>query len=234
MCGGFVILQSMIKAHIFRVFTDSVGNFGDRASIVIDEGRHIPDSERQTIAQKLNTGETIFINNIAFADISVMHPQGEISFAGVGVLAAAWFLASLNGSPVEHIKGRDGIIQSWQEGAITWVRSSINAMPSWNFKQVNSSQAVGEILPEAMSHIEHTMVWSWIDETKGIIRARTFAPDWEIPEAEGNGSGAMVLASKLSKRLKIIHGKGSEIIAHPIEHEYALGGKVVQDKTLIL
>jgi len=69
----------MAKPHLLQVFTDSDAAFGDAASVVIDEGHHISDAERQAMARTLNTGETIFINDIASANISVMHPQGDIT-----------------------------------------------------------------------------------------------------------------------------------------------------------
>jgi len=75
--------------HLLHVFTDENGNYGDAASVVIDEGRRIADPKRQEISRELNTGETIFVNDLATADISVVHPHGEIGFAGVGVVGTA-------------------------------------------------------------------------------------------------------------------------------------------------
>jgi len=72
------------------------------------------------------------------------------------------------------------------------------------------------------------MVWAWIDEIKGAIRARTFANDWDIPEAEGNGSGSMLLAEKLKRSIEIKHGKGSVIFARPVSNNCVrIGGKIV-------
>ncbi|SRR5258708_32558754 len=109
----------MLSAYILRVFTDVRGNFGDKASVVIDEGKHIPDAQRQIITHKLTTGETIFVNNLDKAEISFMHSQGEISFAGVGILGTAWLLKKLLGKPIETLHGRDGDITTWQKGNIT-------------------------------------------------------------------------------------------------------------------
>lgn len=160
-----------------------------------------------------------------------MHPQGEISFAGVGVLGVSWLLSDLRGKTIESIKGRDGIIQTWQDGENTWVQSSIKTIPPWNDKEMASVVELEKIDVETTADMEHTMIWVWIDESRDLIRARTFANDWEIPEAEGNGSGAMLLASKLGRRVKVIHGKGSEIYSSPIDNnEVALGGRVVKDR----
>ncbi|HUD45165.1 MAG TPA: PhzF family phenazine biosynthesis protein [Patescibacteria group bacterium] len=224
-------MASNIKAYILHVFTDKTGNFGDKASVVIDEGKQISDIKRQIITRKLDTGETIFINNLTTANISVMHSQGEIDFAGVGLLGTAWLLTKLRKKATKALYGRGGKINTWQEVEITWVRADISTMPLWHHKQLESVKAVESITLPETTNMEHTMVWAWIDENKGLIRARTFAKDWEIPEAEGNGSGAMLLANMLKRAIEIKHGKGSIIYAKPEENGLVdLGGRVEEDK----
>lgn len=221
----------MIDAHFLRVFTDSNGNFGDVASVVIDEGKHIDDAKRQEIARELNTGETIFINDLATVDISIVHPQGEIGFAGVGVVGTAWLLAKLRGNPTERMQSRDGEIAIWQAGDITWARGPLSIMPPWSYRQLENAEAVEQIKLEDTSGWRHTMAWAWIDEAKGLIRARTFAADWDIPEAEGNGSGSMVLAARLNQEIEIRHGKGAVIFAKPAADGQAdIGGRIVETK----
>lgn len=217
----------MPDTHILRVFTDANGNHGDLASVAIDEGRNIPDGERQAIARKLNTGETLFINDLSKANVSVIHPQGEIGFAGVAVLGGAWLLNKLNGSPVNAMYSRDGKINAWQDGELTWVQADLSIMPPWNYKQLESPEAVERIALKETETLEHTMTWAWIDEQKGLIRARTFATDWEIPEAQGNGSGSMVLAARLNRKIEIRHGLGAVIFAEPAVDGYVnVGGRI--------
>jgi predicted PhzF superfamily epimerase YddE/YHI9 len=220
--------------YLLRVFTDENGNYGDAASVVIDEGRHISDDNRQEMARELNTGETIFINGLSAADISVMHPQGEIGFAGVGIVGTAWLFTKLRGKPTERMRSRDSEITTWQDGNITWARGLLSIIPPWNYKQLDNADAVEGIKLEETKNWQHTMVWAWIDEAKGLIRARTFAADWEIPEAQGNGSGAMLLAAKLGRAIEIKHGEGSVIFAKPASNDYAdIGGRVIESpKTL--
>ncbi len=218
------------NVRLFRVFTDSQGNFGDLASVIIDEGRHIPDNKRQEMARELNTGETAFINDIATAAISIMHPQGEIDFAGVVALATSWLLTKLGGKSATQMRGRGGAITTWQDGDLTWVHASLATMPPWNYKQLESPEAVERITLKETETLEHTMLWAWLDETKGLIRARTFAADWDIPEAQGNGSGSMVLAAKLGRAIEIKHGEGSVIFAKPASDDCAdIGGRVVEE-----
>ncbi|HSX05423.1 MAG TPA: hypothetical protein VLF69_03075 [Candidatus Saccharimonadales bacterium] len=218
-----------MNLHMLRVFTDIDGRFGDMASIVVDEGRHIPDAERQALARKFNTGETIFINDLTTANISVVHPQGEIGFAGVGVLAAAWLLAKLRGKPTDKVQTRDGEIAAWQEDGLTWVRGPLSIMPPWNYKQLENAKAVERIKLEDTKDWQHAMAWAWVDEAKGLIRARTFAADWDIPEAQGNGSGSMVLAAKLGRAIEAHHGEGSVAYARPASDGLAdIGGRVTE------
>lgn len=215
--------------HLLRVFTDENGNYGDTASVVVDEGKSIPDAKRQEVARELNTGETIFINDLAAADISVVHPQGEIGFAGVGVIGTAWLLAKLRGKPAERMHSRDGEIITWQDRDITWARGQLSIMPPWNYRQLDDAETVGQIKLEETKDWQHTMVWAWIDEAKGLIRARTFAADWDIPETQGNGSGAMVLAAKLGRAIEIKHAEGAVIFAKPAPHDSAdIGGRVLE------
>lgn len=159
-----------LKANLLRVFTDQDNNYGDPASIIIDEGKHISDPERQELARKLNTGETIFVNNLKTAAISVMHPQGEIGFAGVGVLGAAWLLTKLRGAPTNKLYSRDGEISVWQENDVTWARAGLSIMPPWNYKQLDSAEAVESVKLAATATLEHTMMWAWRDEAKGNSR----------------------------------------------------------------
>jgi predicted PhzF superfamily epimerase YddE/YHI9 len=217
---------------MLRVFTDADGNHGDLASVIIDEGRHIPDAKRRAIALKLNTGETIFVNDLAAANISVIHPQGEIGFAGVGVLGVAWLLSKLRSKPTDKMCARDGEITAWQDSELTWARASLSVMPPWAYKQLDSPEAVERIKLEGTKDWLHTMAWAWLDEAKGLIRARTFAADWDIPEAQGNGSGSLVLATKLGRAIEIHHGDGAIIFAKPALDDCAdIGGRVAEIDT---
>jgi len=223
----------MTDVHVLRVFTDSKGKFGDVATVVIDEGRKIPDSDRQALAGHLNAGETAFVNDITNAKISIMHPQGEIDFAGVAAVGTAWLLAKLTRKPMSVMNGRGENITVSQEGDLTWVRASLTTMPPWNHKQLKDAGAVEAIKLEETADIEHTMVWAWTDEKEGLIRARTFAADWDIPEAQGNGSGSMNLAAMLNRAIGITHGDGSVIFAKPAPDDCAdIGGRVIEEPSI--
>lgn len=224
---SFVIIQYMIDVHMLQVFTDARGDFGDVASVVVDEGRGISNVKRKALARQLRTGETAFINNISSADISIVHPHGEIDFAGVAALGTAWLLAKLSPKPVPFMNGRSGRIVISQDEGLVWVRASLASMPPWNHLQLENAVAVEHINLDDTKDWKHTMVWAWANEAKGLIRARTFANDWEIPEAEGNGSGAMILAGMVQRPIEIRHGSGSVIFAKLAPGDCAdLGGRV--------
>jgi predicted PhzF superfamily epimerase YddE/YHI9 len=211
-----------------RVFTDTRGNYGDRASVIVDVGRHISDSERMDIARKLGTGETAFINNLVELDVSIVHPQGEIDFAGVALLGAAAILEHLGVGPVTTLRTRSGAIKTWTNSGLVWARSSPTHLPPWNLHELQNVEAVDQMSQVEGEKMDHTVVWSWLDQDSGRVRARTFASDWEIPEAQGNGSGAMVLASVLGRSIEIRHGNGSVMFAVPAEAgQIDVGGRIV-------
>lgn len=223
----------MEDIHFFRVFTDAKGNFGDVASVVLDEGRHISESERLAITRKLGTGETAFVNNIAEANISIMHYQGEVSFAGTVSLCTSLLISILLGKQIKVMHSRDREIITWDEKGLTWVSTNLSTLPPWHLKQLKSAEAVEQIVMKDTLDMEHTMVWAWADKTNGQIRARTFASDWEIPEAQGNGSGSMMLAAYLKRDIKIKHGEGSVIFAKTEDNDRAaIGGWVIEDNSV--
>lgn len=92
---------------------------------------------------------------------------------------------------------------------------------------MNSRQELEELTGPQLPNQGHVQLWCWIDKKKGLIRARTFAPDWGIPEDEANGSGCMRLAAVLGRDITVVHGKGSVIYARPSSPGYSeIGGLV--------
>ena len=128
------------------------------------------------------------------------------------------------------MQGRDGQIICWQEEDRIWAQTSLPMLPQWHFTQRVSKREIEEMKVAFTKNIVHTMFWAWADKEKGLIRARTFAYDWGIPEAEGNGSGAMLLATMVKRHIVIEHGKGSVLFARPESNISAsIGGRVSED-----
>ncbi|QQS19255.1 hypothetical protein IPL68_05720 [Candidatus Saccharibacteria bacterium] len=99
-------------------------------------------------------------------------------------------------------------------------------LPEWKIEQFTSVNNVNEVKLAETNDWQHTIIWAWEDELAGRIRMRTFAPDWGIPEAESNGSGAMLLSAQMRKPLEIHHGRNSVLYTRPGEKGLlALGGR---------
>jgi predicted PhzF superfamily epimerase YddE/YHI9 len=209
------------------VFCDEKGHHGDKHGIIIDEEQKIHSDERQKIATDLGYAETIFINDIDAASISFFAKTEAIPFAGTAALAAARMLQRLSRKQPALLKTMDNAISLSFKGNEIWVDANISIMPRWNHLRLESVVEVERITLEESNDLEHTMVWAWSDRKNGVIRARTFAPDWMLPEVEANGSGSMILANRLDRRIVVIHGVGSKIFAESKSNDTAsLGGRV--------
>jgi predicted PhzF superfamily epimerase YddE/YHI9 len=70
-------------------------------------------------------------------------------------------------------------------------------------------------------------VWAWIDEPKGILRSRYFAPGPGIAEDEATGAAAVVMGARIGRPLTIRQGVGSELHVRPSDDgTVAVGGRV--------
>lgn len=218
----------MHEMRIVNVFTNQEGEFGNPLGIVVDERGLFDKERRQQIAVKSGFSEVVFINSIENKNISIYSPQREIPFAGHAIVGASYFLRMKYKISVTQLVGIKGTIETWEESGLTWVRGELSITPHWNYEQLSSSSLIESISTEQSVLKEHTVVWAWLDEVKGIIRARTFASDWGIPEDEANGSGSMKLAASLKKELILYHGKGSIIYARPSKSGFAEVGGLVE------
>lgn len=217
-----------IKINTARVFVDKNGKFGNPVGIVVDEKQKIDDIERQKIATKLGYSETVFIDSFeVIPEVSIFNPQHKVNFAGHAILGTAYFINHALEKNIDSIKCGDEIVTVKRDNDITYIIAPLSIIPSWNYKQLNSDKEVEELSKDIISQIKHAFVWAWINESKGLVRARTFAPDWGIQEDQANGSGSMLLASKLNKELEIYHGESSIIIAKPIGNNSAEVGGLV-------
>ena len=222
-------MNNGIRIHTLRVFVDEKGNFGNPVGIIVDEGKKIGSKERQRIATELGFSESVFINDLHSGSVSIFDPQEEVSFAGHAMVGTAWFINRSRDIPLTSLTCTGGVIKTWMDNDKTWIRASLSMMPAWQYEQVKNASEVESLPHQAALSRKHTFVWAWIDETKGLIRARTFAPDWGTPEDEGNGSGSMRLAATLGRSIEVVHGKGSIIYATPQQSDFAdVGGRVIE------
>ncbi len=227
----------MTEVHLVRVFTSKQGQYGSPAGVVIDEGSRISPEKRQEIAKQLGFSETVFVNKISPAEVSIYGLQGEVNFAGAPLLGTAWLLSKMQGSLIDGITCNGKQIKVLEEDTLTWIIvDDLEGTPPWHHKQLKTYQEVEALDPKDEPFKEHTYAWAWIDSGLRIarVRARTFAPDWDIPEEEANGSGSMQLAHKLGRNLEIIHGKGSLIRASVGSSGIAIGGWVNEDPKITI
>lgn len=215
---------------ILNVFTNKNGEFGNPVGIIVDTENKIDDKKRQQMAIDSGFSEVVFINNIEIKDVSIFSPTRQIPFAGHALVGVSYYFNNILNIPTTEIISIDKVIKSWQENNLTFVEADLSILPNWNFKEYKTPEEVEKITVQEALTLEHCLVWSWIDKEKGVIRARTFASDWGIPEDEANGSGAMKLASILNRNLVIHHGKGSIINSTP----NSVGGLVMIGKDKIL
>ena len=200
---------------ILNVFSDSMGKFGNPVGIIIDIENKIDIKNRQQVAIDSGFSEIVFVNNLETKDVSIFSPTRQIPFAGHALVGTSYYFNNVLNIPTVEIISMGKVIKSWQENNLTFVEADLSILPNWNFKEYKTPEEVEQITIQEASILEHCLVWSWINEKEGIVRARTFASDWDIPEDEANGSGAMKLANLLNRNLIIHHGKGSVIHSTP-------------------
>lgn len=218
----------MNHIYTFKVFVNEQGKFGDIGSLVIDESRQFDTKKRIAMTAEIGDAETVFVNNLKQPDVSIYHALAEVDFAGSLLIGTVWQLSIIKGEPVKSIHCQRGDIKTWQEGDIYWLRAGLTGnLGDWEYEQLESPAAV-DALKVADTVGWKKMVWAWVDEAKGLVRARTFASKINLPEVQGNGSGSMNLAGQLKRNIEITHGDGSVIYARPAPNDSAdLGGRVI-------
>ena len=232
------IIVGMVKkvvVNILRAFVDEEGKYGNPTGIIIDEKQELTTDERQKIATKSHYTDTVFINDLKTGNVSFFNPEQETKFAGDALISTAYFVKHGLGKKLDNLVCKGGVIKTWEEGELTWIEAGLAGTPGWNHEQWKSAKEIDEITAAEAAKIEHTMVWAWINEPKGLIRSRTFLLDWGTLEDQGNGSGSMQLASALGRKIEIHQGKGSVIFADSAGQNMAkVGGLVrVDEKKLI-
>jgi predicted PhzF superfamily epimerase YddE/YHI9 len=113
----------------------------------------------------------------------------------------------------------------WTEHNREWLHAPAGWSPNNRHRQVATVAEVESLLGAPAD--EPIQVWSWLDESAGLVRARMFAPSEGKPEDEACGSASMVLAVALGRDLTVVHGQGSVIHARPRGSGVDLGGRCV-------
>lgn len=214
--------------YTLRVFTNSLGDFGNPVGVIVDTEQKISHEKRQKTAKDSGFSEVVFIDDIRSATVSIYTPLHQIAFAGHALVGASYFLRHQYKQHFPEIISMGNVIKTFENEGQVWVTGPINILPKWNFEQLPTPADIDALTKESMSEKLHTLFWSWIDISSGQIRARTFASDWGIPEDEANGSGTMILSAFLYRKITVFHGLGSIIHTQPADKNMAIvGGSVV-------
>lgn len=217
-------MNSKHTIHTIRVFVDESNKFGSPLGIVVDERQEISAQERQDIATKLNYSETVFINSVKEGNITVYSPIRECPFSMYAALGVGWYINTQLSIPNVRLTSRNQSISVEAGNDIFWVKSPVSILPKWNFEEYQTLKEIDDLSVKECANKQHVFAWTWSDKEKGIIRARTFANDWGIPEDEANGSGSMRLAVLLEQPITVIHGQGSVIYAKPNRQSMVMVG----------
>jgi predicted PhzF superfamily epimerase YddE/YHI9 len=218
---------------VVRVFTDSEGNFGNPLGVV--DASAVAPADRQALATQLGYSETIFVNlpasGSSTAHARIFTPTTELPFAGHPTVGLSWWLKD-RGLPIRTLQVPAGIIAVGYEGELTTVRARADWAPEFMLHKLASPRDVTNADPDEYSDFAH-YIWAWIDEPRGQVRSRMFAPDLGVAEDEATGLAAVRITDSLSRDLTITQGKGS--IIHTWwspEGWVTVGGRVVDDGTV--
>src|SRR4051794_4799568 len=198
-----------LLVNVINVFVDERGAHGNPLGIVW-AGAETRTHEQQ-IAADLGFSETIFIDELTegAARARIFTPARELPFAGHPTVGLAAWLRNA-GDGVTTIEVPAGSARVRYDGD----RVFVNAMPEWTpefeFYPLDAAAEVKAVDPAAYGSGLH-YVWAWIDESKGRIRSRMFAPELGIREDEATGAAAVRLSALLGRDLEIVQGRGSLI-----------------------
>ena len=215
--------------HVLRVFVDADGRHGNPLGVFLDGSAIAPD-DRPGVAAELGFSETVFVDDARTGRSRIYTPGRELPFAGHPAVGTAWLLADV-GMPVDELHLVAGIVPTWAEGDLRWVR----ARPEWihpiTLAELSSAAAV-EALDGPPDGEPSWYPWAWRDESQGTIRSRYFAGAVGIAEDEATGAAAVLITARLERDLEILQGRGSRLSTRfEIDGAVELGGRVVLDET---
>lgn len=216
--------------YLLNVFTNEAGDFGTPMGIIEDLDVKISEDERLEITKESGFTEVIFIESLQNPTISIYTPEQNLPFASHALVGTHYYLVNKHNILSNTIISKGNKIDVYNKDGLYWADTDISILPKFNLREYSDTSSIDALNLKSTSDFEHVLVWSWIDEKGGTIRARTFAPDWDIPEDEANGSGSMLLAHKLNRNINVLHGSGSIIHAYPTQQDHVSVGGLVKQK----
>jgi predicted PhzF superfamily epimerase YddE/YHI9 len=214
--------------HVLRVFCDDDGSGGNQLGVFLDGGS-VREAVRQAVAADLGYAETVFVDDAGLGKLRIFTPEEELQFAGHPLVGTAWLLGHERGE-VSVLRPPAGDVPVRTEAELTFVAGRPEWAPPFEFVQLESPEEVDALdgPPEGKVLVG---VWAWMDEEGGIVRERVFVPLYGIDEDEATGSAAVILCAQLGRPLDIRQGKGSHILAHPLDDGMVeIAGRVELDE----
>jgi predicted PhzF superfamily epimerase YddE/YHI9 len=216
------------ELHVLRVFCGDDGAAGNPLGVFLS-GADAPRSRRQEVALRLGFAETVFVDDPVRGEIAIFTPDTELDFAGHPTVGTAWLLAK-RGAPVEVLRPPAGEVPARADEDGAFVAGRPEWGPPFELRQLGSPADV-EALDGPPDGHDLIYVWAWADEAGRRVRARMFGDRIGVPEDEATGSAAVSLGGALGRPLDIRQGRGSRILARPLDGGMVeIGGRVVLDE----
>ena len=213
----------MPELHILKVFVGE-GNAGGNPLGVFLEGGEVPEQDRQAVAADLGFSETVFVDDPERGELRIFTPGTELPFAGHPLVGTAWLLAQ-EGSEVSILRPPAGEVQVRFESGVTFITGRPEWAPAFEEIELESPAEVEALVGPPEGH-DLVGVWAWENEGAGRVRVRVFAPRVGVEEDEATGAHAVRLAALLERKIKILQGEGSLILAEPrADGSVEIGGR---------
>ena len=214
--------------HLLRVFCGD-GDAGGNPLAVFLEGAEVPAEERQGVAAELGYSETVFVDDAERGEIRIFTPAVELGFAGHPTVGTAWLLAEER-SPVDVLRPPAGEVAVRYEDGMSFVAGHPDWPPQYGYDQLASPDDV-DALAGPPAGVDMYGGWAWIDEDAGVLRSRVFPVGLGIAEDEATGAAAVQLGRLIGRPIDIRQGRGSRILARPLDNGYVeIGGRTVLDE----
>ena len=209
---------------MLRVFCGEGGSGGNELGVVLD-GRAVEPDDRQALAAQLGYAETVFVDDAAQGRIAIHTPAVELPFAGHPAVGTAWLLRRERGE-IDALRTAAGKVAVRFEDGEAFVTARPEWCPPFQLEQLEDAAAVGA---HPGVEVGHLYIWAWLDERRGLVRARAFVPEVGVPEDEATGSAALRLCAELGREVEVHQGRGSLIRARPLGDGFVeIGGVVVE------
>lgn len=215
----------MSHYHLLRVFCGDDGSGGNPLAVLL-EGGEVPEGDRQEVAAELGLSETVFVDDAPRGQIRIFTPALELPFAGHPAVGTSWLLAREQ-TAVDTLRPPAGDVPVRYAEGMSFVAARPEWPPNFDWKQLASAEQV-DALEGPPDGRDMLGAWAWIDEPAHIVRARVFPVALGIAEDEATGAAAVQLGRLLDGAIDIRQGRGSRILARPLENGYVeIGGRTL-------